>query len=47
MCLGEVEHCREQERLKNGVEVDSKTWKAFGDLAAKYGKEGLVARAKR
>jgi LDH2 family malate/lactate/ureidoglycolate dehydrogenase len=43
MYPGEVEHIREQERRKNGVEVDNKTWKAFGDLAAKYGKEGLVA----
>jgi LDH2 family malate/lactate/ureidoglycolate dehydrogenase len=38
----EVEYRREQERHENGVEVDNKTWKAFGDLAAKYGKEGLV-----
>ncbi len=39
---GEVEYRRETERLKNGIEVDAKTWKAFGDLAAKYGKDGLV-----
>ncbi len=43
MYPGEVEFRREQERLKNGIEVDGKTWKTFGDLAAKYGKEGLVA----
>ena len=42
MYPGEVEYLREQERRKNGVEVDNKTWKAFTDLAAKYGKEGLV-----
>jgi LDH2 family malate/lactate/ureidoglycolate dehydrogenase len=39
---GEIEHRREQERLANGVEVDGKTWKQFEDLAAKYGKAGLV-----
>jgi LDH2 family malate/lactate/ureidoglycolate dehydrogenase len=42
MYPGEVEHIREQDRRKNGIEVDNKTWKAFGDLATKYGKEGLV-----
>jgi LDH2 family malate/lactate/ureidoglycolate dehydrogenase len=43
MYPGEVEHIREQERRKSGVEVDNKTWNAFTDLAAKYGKEGLVS----
>jgi uncharacterized oxidoreductase len=42
MYPGEVEYRREQERRKNGIEVDTKTWKAFADLAAKYGKEELV-----
>ncbi|MCB1548555.1 MAG: Ldh family oxidoreductase [Hyphomicrobiaceae bacterium] len=34
---GEVEYRREQERLKAGVGVEEKTWKAFVDLAGKFG----------
>jgi LDH2 family malate/lactate/ureidoglycolate dehydrogenase len=34
---GEIEWRREQERLAAGVDVDAKTWKAFGELAAKFG----------
>lgn len=34
---GEIEWRREQDRLKNGIEVDDKTWKAFKDLGAKFG----------
>lgn len=40
---GEVEWRREQDRLRDGVEVDAKTWKAFTSLAEKYGKPDLVA----
>ena len=43
MYPGEVEHRREQERTKNGIEVDDKTWKAFAALAQKHGNDGLVA----
>ena len=34
---GEIEYRREQERLKNGVEVDDKTWKQMSELASKFG----------
>lgn len=34
---GEIEWRREQERLKSGIEVDDKTWKAMTELAAKFG----------
>jgi uncharacterized oxidoreductase len=34
---GEVEWRTEQQRLKAGIEVDEKTWKAFQDLGAKHG----------
>jgi uncharacterized oxidoreductase len=34
---GEIEYRREQERLKNGVDVDDKTWKAMNELATKFG----------
>jgi len=34
---GEIEWRREQERLAKGVDVDAKTWKAFGELAQKFG----------
>ncbi len=34
---GEIEWRREQERLKNGIDVDGKTWDQFEQLATKYG----------
>lgn len=34
---GEAEHIREQERLKNGVEVDAETWKVLDDLSGAGG----------
>jgi LDH2 family malate/lactate/ureidoglycolate dehydrogenase len=34
---GEIEHRREQERLKNGVDVDDKTWQAMTELASRFG----------
>lgn len=34
---GEVEWRTEQQRLKSGIEVDGKTWKALQDLGAKHG----------
>jgi uncharacterized oxidoreductase len=34
---GEVEYLKEQDRLKNGIEVDDKTWDNFKKLGAKYG----------
>ena len=34
---GEVEYLKEQDRLKNGIEVDDKTWEAFKKLGEKYG----------
>ncbi|MFV0297561.1 MAG: Ldh family oxidoreductase [Hyphomicrobiaceae bacterium] len=34
---GEVEYLREQDRRKNGIEVDEKTWEKFQELGAKYG----------
>ena len=34
---GEIEWRREQERSKNGIEVDDKTWKAMLALAEKFG----------
>jgi uncharacterized oxidoreductase len=34
---GEIEWRREQDRLKNGIEVDDKTWETFKKLGAKYG----------
>ena len=40
---GEIEYRREQERLKSGVEVDDKTWKAMNALAAKYGVTAQLA----
>lgn len=40
---GEIEWRCEQDRLKNGVDVDGKTWKAFAVLAERYGKAGLLA----
>ena len=33
---GEVEWRTEQARRKSGIEVDSKTWKAFQDLGTKH-----------
>ena len=46
MYPGEVEHIREQERRKTGIEVDNKTWKAFGDLGGEVW-EGRVGRLRR
>ena len=40
---GEVEWMREQDRQKNGIEVDDKTWKQFGEIAKKHGIESKVA----
>lgn len=34
---GEIEWLREQDRLKNGIEVDDKTWAQFKELGARYG----------
>ena len=34
---GEIEYRREQERMKSGIEVDDKTWKAMNELATKFG----------
>lgn len=34
---GEVEWMREQDRLKNGIEVDDKTWAQFEAIAKKHG----------
>jgi len=34
---GEVEYLKEQDRKKNGIEVDDKTWALFKELGAKYG----------
>jgi len=34
---GEVEWRREQDRLRNGIEVDDKTWQAFKELGEKFG----------
>jgi uncharacterized oxidoreductase len=39
---GEVEWRREQDRLKNGIEVDEETWKKYQALAKKYGIEDKV-----
>jgi uncharacterized oxidoreductase len=39
---GEVEWRTEQARLKSGVEVDEKTWKALRDLGAKHGVAGQI-----
>ena len=40
---GEIEWRREQERLKNGIEVDEKTWQTMAALAQKYGIESRLA----
>lgn len=39
---GEVEWRREQDRSKNGIEVDDNTWKKYQALAKKYGIEDKV-----
>ena len=39
---GEVEWLREQDRRKNGIEVDDSTWKKYLALAKKYGVEDKV-----
>jgi len=39
---GEVEWRREQERLKNGIAIEDKTWKSLTDLAAKFGIAGTL-----
>ena len=39
---GEVEHRKELDRSKNGIEVDDKTWKQFHDIAKKHGIEGKI-----
>jgi uncharacterized oxidoreductase len=39
---GEVEYRREQDRLKNGIDVDAKTWAQFEALAKKFGVEDKV-----
>ncbi len=33
----EVEWMREQDRMKNGIEVDDKTWAQFEQIAGKHG----------
>ena len=40
---GEIEWRREQERLRNGIEVDDKTWKQLQALAQKFGLEKRLA----
>ena len=40
---GEVEWIREQDRMKNGIEVDDKTLAAFAQIAKKHGIESKVA----
>ena len=40
---GEVEYLREQDRLKNGIEVDDKTWQQYRAIAAKHGIEKKIA----
>lgn len=39
---GEVEYLREQDRLKNGIEVDDKTMQAFAAIAKKHGIESKI-----
>jgi LDH2 family malate/lactate/ureidoglycolate dehydrogenase len=39
---GEVEWRKEQDRRKNGIEVDDPTWKKYQDLAKKYGIEDKI-----
>lgn len=34
---GEIEWRREQERAKNGIEIEDKTWKSLVELAARFG----------
>jgi len=34
---GEIEWRREQERARNGIEIEDKTWKSLVELAAKFG----------
>ena len=33
---GEIEHRKEVDRMKNGIDVDDKTWKQFQDIAKKH-----------
>jgi uncharacterized oxidoreductase len=40
---GEIEFRREQERMKNGIEVEDKTWQAMLALAKKFGVERELA----
>ena len=39
---GEVEHRKEVDRMANGIEVDDKTWKQFGEIAKKHGIEDKI-----
>ena len=39
---GEVEHRKELDRSKNGIDVDDKTWAKFGEIAKKHGIEKIL-----
>jgi LDH2 family malate/lactate/ureidoglycolate dehydrogenase len=34
---GEIEHMREQDRRRNGIDVEDATWQKLASLAAGYG----------